>query len=135
LWAVSVIDLTTMVYMFAMMSTRVVWLTIPLAVWLVLQATGWVTGRLWAVLEAGGLGGTCLVQIRVPAATKITIGPAIRQPHQDLAACHTAAHNHSHGARVVISTTLTLMALGMAYMLIAMQFGMHPMPGMPMVIP
>lgn len=135
LWAASVIDLAAMVYMFAMMFTRVLWLTILLAVWLVLQAAGWVTGRLWAVLEAGGLGGTRPVQTQVPAATKITTGPATRQPHQDLTAYSTPAHNHSHGARVVISTTLTLMGLGMAYMLIAMQFGMHPMPGMPMAIP
>jgi Domain of unknown function (DUF5134) len=134
LWLLNVIDLTAMVYMFAMMSTRVVWLTIPLALWLVLQAAGWVTGRLWAVLEAGGLGGTRPVQTRIPAATKITTRPAARQPYQDLTAHSTPAHNHSHGARVVISTTLTLMALGMAYMLIAMQFGMHPMPDMPMAI-
>jgi Domain of unknown function (DUF5134) len=135
LWLLNVIDLTTMVYMFAMMSTRVVWLTILLAVWLLLQAAGWVTGRLWAVLEVGGLGGTRPVQTRVPAATKITTGPAARQPYQDLTAHGIPAHNHSHGARVVISTTLTLMGLGMAYMLIAMQFGMHPMPGMPMAFP
>jgi hypothetical protein len=137
LWAASVVDLATMVYMFAMMSTRVLWLTILLAVWLVLQAAGWVTGRLWAVLEAGGLGGTRPVQTRVLAATKITAGPAARQPNQDLAAHstpapHPPAHNHSHGARVVICTTLALMSLGMVYMLIAMQFGMPPMPGMPM---
>jgi hypothetical protein len=139
LWAASVIDLAVMIYMFAMMSTRVVWLTILLALWLVLQAAGWATGRLWAVLEAGGLGGARPVQARIPAAAEITAGAATRQPHQDPAAHSTPAHLHSHGARVVISTTLTLMGLGMAYMLIAMQFGMqfgmHPMPGMPMAIP
>jgi len=145
LWVANVVDVIAMIYMFAMISTHVVWLTILLVVWLVLQAAGWVTGRLWGVLEAGGLGGTRLVQTRVPAATKVIAGPAARQPHQDLAAYttsgnttpgySTSAHNHSHGARLVISTTLTLMVLGMAYMLIAMQFGMPPMPGMPMTAP
>lgn len=134
LWLVNIVDLVAMVYMFALMFVRVVWLTVPLIVWLAFQAAGWATGRLWTILERGGLGGTPRpVPIPVPATRGIATAHASTarvtgQLHRERTAQDTP---HNHGARLLICSTLTLMALGMAYMLIAMQFGLQTMPSMP----
>lgn len=133
LWMVTVVDLAAMVYMFAMMTTRLVWLTIPLVIWFVLQATGWATGRLYTAVNHGGLGASQPRPARalggVGAARRPPAGSPRDQPHQA-----PEAHSHDTGSsahRSVISITLALMALGMAYMLVAMQFGMSVMGSMP----
>ena len=124
LWLVATIDLAAMVYMFAMMDFRLLWLTIALAGWFVVQATGWTTGRLYATLAHGGLGG--------PSADRLISAPGQRTPTGSAgksaqpASHHPLHHGSSHHA--VIRATLAVMSMGMAYMLIAMQFGMASMP-------
>ena len=56
LWLVGVVDLAAMVYMFAMPSYRLMWLSVAAAVWFAAQAIGWAGGWLGGVLERGGLG-------------------------------------------------------------------------------
>jgi hypothetical protein len=128
-----------MVYMFALPTTPLEWLTIALVTWFALQAIGWATGRLSGLAARGGLGGshqTGSVQARATAPTSrpahgglagrlasggagaATVGPTPRLSHPRL-------------DTVTIRITLTVMSLGMAYMLLAMQFGMgDAMPGM-----
>jgi hypothetical protein len=130
LWLAIVIDLAAMVYMFVTMSTRLLWLTILVAGWFVVQAAGWSTGRLYAAFAHGGLGGPSPVLAPAPAQIPVSAATAPVAP--------TAAHDQPHHAhqdnaahRTVIRATLTLMSVGMAYMLIAMQFGIATMPDGP----
>jgi hypothetical protein len=127
LWRIAAIDLAAMVYMFAMMDLRLLWLTIALVGWFVVQATGWSTGRLYATLTHGGLGGSPSDRPVSAATARTPTGSAGKQSHR--ASRHHPDRGSSH--HTVIRGTLTVMSMGMAYMLIAMQFGMAPMPGMP----
>lgn len=121
LWIVLGVDLSAMVYMFAMSQVRIAWLSWLLVAWFVLQAAGWATGRLSAVVGRGGLGDTpCGAQAVVaetggPGAASGAGGPD--------AAARSAAHS------VSIRLTLLAMNLGMAYMFVAMQLGMTGMTG------
>ena len=126
LWLVATVDLAAMVYMFAMVDVRLLWLTVALAAWFVVQATGWTTGRLDAALAHGGLGSPPPDR-PVSAATPPTPTESAGKQVQ------TASHHHVHDGsshHAVIRATLAVMSLGMAYMLIAMQFGTASMPGM-----
>jgi hypothetical protein len=133
LWLAAVIDLAAMAYMFAMTSTRLVWLTLPLVGWCLLQAAGWGSGRFYAVLARGGLGGSRPALAPVPQRTPVSAAPVLtvagvaRDQPPD-----TSGHSHQDDAahRAVIRATLAVMSLGMAGMLIVMQFGMATMPGM-----
>ncbi len=129
LWLVSLVDLAAMSYMFAMMSIRLVWLTLPLVAWFALQATGWASGRLCTVLADRGLDGPSLVSapaLTAVGATATSTPPGVVGTRFQLLPDPGEAHHgavHSSAIRV----TLSLMAVGMAYMLIAMQFGMRGM--------
>jgi hypothetical protein len=127
LWLIASLDLAAMVYMFAMMDLRLLWLTVLLAGWFIVQATGWTTGRLYATLAHGGLGGPQPNRPVSAATAPTSTGSADSQPHRG--SHHHLYHGSSHHA--VIRATLTVMSMGMAYMLIAMQFGTASMPGMP----
>jgi hypothetical protein len=125
LWLVAVIDLAAMVYMFAMMDVRLLWLTVPLVGWFVVQATGWSTGWLCTVLTHGGLGGLQPTPA-VSALTARTATGASGEHAHDVSG-HTD-HDASH--RTITRAALALMSVGMAYMLIIMQFGVATTPGM-----
>lgn len=150
LWLLSVADLAAMAYMLAMMSSRVAWLSVVAAVWFAAQAVGWASGWFGRVLERGGLGepappthAATPLSGAVPASR--AGGPDPRaQPadRQDAGATRTTT-----GARVVtalrrrvvdggrgdwsVRISLTVMAVGMAYMLLAMQFGVDTAGMMP----
>lgn len=102
-WPVAVVDLAAMVYMFAMMSARSAALSVLLAAWFAAEAVAWLVGP---ALMCRGLH-------RPHARATPTASPAA----------------HLDGA---VRVTLAVMSLGMAYMFLAMQFGMHAGPaGMP----
>lgn len=146
LWPATVIDLAAMAYMFAMMSTRVVWLTVPLVGWFLLQVAGWSTGRLCTALAAGGLGGPQpTLAAAAPAAHTVipgatggprggaAMGAGLQRAGLQEASLHPVPgrdRHHSRAHRTAIRFTLALMSLGMAYMLLAMQLGMATMPAM-----
>jgi Domain of unknown function (DUF5134) len=127
LWLIATLDLAAMVYMFAMMDLRLVWLTVALAAWFIIQATGWTTARLYTTLAHGGLGD--------PPPNRPTTTPPTPTPTESTAnqpqprSPHHPHRGNTH--RNLIRATLAMMSMGMAYMLIAMQFGTASMPGMP----
>lgn len=104
LWVVSVADLAAMVYMFAMMSHSSAALTVLFVSWSVLGGLGWASGD----------------------AERILGFHAADAHGADAEAEHTV-----HGG-ADLRATLAFMAVGTAYMLLAMQYGMpgHGMPGM-----
>lgn len=166
LWLVSVVDLAAMVYMFAMTSHRLLWLSVTAAVWFGAQAVGWAGGWLGGVLERGGLGEPVPATHAgsAPAAAEVSGSGAAEQVRTRYGASESppAAPAGGSGAgsgaatatltgtavvtvvrrgvsRVVdggprdwsVRVSLTVMAVGMSYMLLAMQFGMTAMPAMP----
>lgn len=158
LWAASVVDLAAMAYMFAMMSTGLAWLSVLAATWFTVQAVGWGTGWYGGMLEHGGLGDTAPPTHDAdsalaspdrtpdpPPAKAQTQAQAQAQAQVEapggavtLATPTRTARVAAIGQRVIdggrrdwsVRVTLTVMAVGMAYMLLAMQFGMSPMAGM-----
>jgi hypothetical protein len=180
LWAVTMLDLAAMVYMFAMPGHRLKWLTVLLVAWLAAEATGWATGRLAARVERGGLGGPDpdsssarvsaavaaiaaaraaadgggggLPDAAVPAdvlretAAPGSIAPGSIAPESvapesiapgsiapesiasDSVVQDSAAGDLAHSGLLRVS--LCVMSLAMAYMLVAMQFGMSAVGGM-----
>jgi hypothetical protein len=127
LWLIATLDLATMVYMFAMMDLRLLWLTVALAAWFIVQATGWTTARLYTTLAHGGLGDP---PPNGPTTTVPTPTPTESTGNQPHPGPPTHPH-HGNTHRNLIRATLAMMSMGMAYMLIAMQFGTASMPGMP----
>lgn len=137
LWLSTVIDLSAMAYMFEMMSLGVAWLTIPLTGWFLLQVAGWSSGRLYAALAAGSLETPHpTLAAAAPAASTAGLGK-IWRPRDGAAVgvgpqpagLHPVHGPHAGRAhRTTIRVTLALMALGMAYMLLVMHFGMAMMP-------
>ncbi|MGH3438916.1 MAG: DUF5134 domain-containing protein, partial [Sciscionella sp.] len=114
LWVVGCVDLAAMAYMFVMPSAPAEWLTGLAVAWFALQAFGWATGRLGTMAD---LGGPRSAEVVGAAGTEVSVCSAHRQ-----------VSDRS------VRATLTVMSLGMGYMFLAMQFGMHQMsimPGMP----
>lgn len=140
LWLASVIDLVAMAYMFAMMSTRVDWLSVLAAAWFAAQALGWASGWLGGVLERGGLGESSPPTHAAPVAALEHESPSdpepaepARSPVSTLAPARVVTAMRQRvidGGRRDLSVriSLTVMAIGMGYMLLAMQFGMAAMP-------
>jgi len=156
LWLLSVVDLGWMGYMFAMMSSSWAWLSILGAVWFGAQAAAWASGRLGRVVAGHGLGEADPATHH--AATQpggVAGAPAgSQQPTRDQRVLAGPGHAPASGVAAVaakrvagfatpgwvidggpgdysVRISLTLMALGMAYMLLAMQFGVISIPGMP----
>ncbi len=122
LWLIAATDLASMVYMFSMSTTRIQVLTLLLVVWFVLEAAGWASGAMFALLrapaeaqEAASSATRQPVPTRAEAAATVII-QADRQSQGRLA-------KHSEHMRD-LRITLALMSLGMAYMFLAMQYGM-----------
>jgi hypothetical protein len=112
LWLVTAADLLVMVYMYALPSAAVAGLTLVSAVWLVAEAIGWGSGLLAVPLTG--------VPPRESSGTW-------RRPAA--AATLTEVDRHA-GSAQLLRASLVLMSLGMAYMLLVMQFGTAP-GGMP----
>ena len=126
LWLVSVADLAWMAYMFAMMHSRALWLGVAGAAWFAAQAVGWATGTLGRLLEHRGLGPPA----RVPVAVAPTRGDAehdleSRQAERVRPGIVDGGHRDWS-----VRISLTVMGTGMAYMMLAMQFGTAVMPPM-----
>jgi Domain of unknown function (DUF5134) len=120
LWLTATLDLAAMVYMFAMTDLRLLWLTVALAAWFIIEATGWTTARLYTTLVHGGLGDP-------PPHRPTTTDSTADQPQPG--SPHYLHRGNAH--RNLIRATLAMMSIGMAYMLIAMQLGPASMSGMP----
>jgi hypothetical protein len=127
LWLIATLDLAAMVYMFAMTDLRLLWLTVALAGWFIIQATGWTTARLYTTLAHGGLGDPPPNRPTTTTPASTPTESTANQPHPG--SPHQLHHGNAH--RNLIRATLAMMSIGMAYMLIAMQFGTASMPGMP----
>ena len=111
LWLASVLDLVWMALMFDRMDSHTPrWLGVVGAAWFGAQALAWASGLLGRVLDQHGLG---------PASS-----PA--QPEEQY---HGIVDGGTHDWSVRVS--LTLMGLGMAYMFLALAYGMASMPTMP----
>jgi hypothetical protein len=151
LWLLGVVDFAAMAYMFAMMTTAVAWLSVLVAVWFVVQAIGWASGWLGRALEHGGLGEPAPATHPASGLTDVVTAGGARGAHGDPDRGAGKAHDLAGVAatatttRARVATTvrrrvidggrgdwsvriaLTVMAVGMAYMLLAMQFGPAPM--------
>lgn len=136
LWPIAGVDLAAMVYMFAMPAMRLGWLTGLLVTWFALQALGWATGGLSTVADTGLGEPTTAPASESPqiatAASAARRGPVTRMISLKRT---TAATTHLGSAHSLsVRATLIVMNVGMAYMFLAMQFGMTPlnatMPGM-----
>jgi len=151
LWTISALDFAIMVYMFAMPKHRQIVLTLVLAAWLLVEACFWITG--W--LGRSSLPGSSMAGLDVgpgdaerrtgdlPVASagrastsggglEASSAVATRTRPRPLAGREGTVHAAS------VAVTLAVMAIGMGYMLLAMQFGMAMpmqapgmMPGMP----
>lgn len=142
LWLASVADFAAMAYMFALMSGGLAWLSVLATVWFAAQTLGWVSGWLNAVLEHGGLGEP------VPAARRGVeplLGSApFNGPDSTLSGGPTRSPDSGSTGGVAmpsrvaarpggpfgnrmrdwsVRATLAVMAAGMGYMMLAMQFG------------
>jgi hypothetical protein len=117
LWAAGIIDLGWMAVMFTEMTAAgPAWVNIIGAVWFVAQALGWATGLLGRVLDRHGLG-----------SASAAAGP--EEHHYRRADDGGVVDGGTHDWSVRVS--LTLMGLGMAYMLLAFNYGTSgSMPGM-----
>jgi len=111
IWVLTAADLAVMAYMFALSSVRyLIVLTVILAAWQLAEAIAWASGYLSPAVA------------HAPVAAAAGPG-AITVPRP-------ASSGHNGRA---LRASLALMNLGMAYMLVAIQFGMAGMagPGMP----
>lgn len=153
LWLVSVADLAWMAYMFAMMGSRLVWLSVLGVIWFAVQALGWAGGRLGRVLEGRGLGDPGPVTPGSAALVGQRTDSGAAEPTGSTEPGATGRVRHavgsSSGQEVIadieagrlagvvdggrrdwsVRLSLTVMGVGMAYMLLAMPFGMAPMSG------
>jgi hypothetical protein len=138
LWPFTVVDHAAMIYMFALVTPRLGWLTWLFVVWFVVQAAGWLSGWLTPMdYEKPAQAASAIV-------TDASIDPTTEHASADAARTDTE-HARGRGSTATLTTapvhdpalraTLVTMNLGMAYMLVAMWLSMPPvaptMPSMP----
>lgn len=129
-WVPSTVDLTGMVYMFAMMSHRTAGLTLVFVAWSLLEAILWASGYAFLALRldpsdaasvdphgAGTSPGINIVQSPATSPSPTTTLARATTP------ATVAGADHGWNLRL----TLTAMTLGMAYMFLVMQYGMAGM--------
>lgn len=149
LWLAGVADFAAMAYMFAMMSAQLAWLSVAAAVWFAAQTVGWASGWWPRVLEHGGLGepapATRAVSgIAPPNGVAVSAERVETRPDAMAPAAGVAGSGPAGGIRLSaravtavrrrvidggirdwsVRITLAVMAAGMGYMIVAMQFGM-----------
>lgn len=127
---VSVADLGWMAYMFALTHTRLAWLSVAGAVWFAAQAAGWASGWLGRVLEHRGLGAGHRVSAPAHGGAEHRSEYGIGHGEDEELRSGSVDGGHRDWS---VRVSLTVMGAGMAYMLLAMQFGMASMPEMPAV--
>jgi Domain of unknown function (DUF5134) len=131
LWFVAAVDLGAMAYMFAEPSVQSLVVSLLLAVVVAVEAAYWASGHLLEIAERDGLAGG-------PAAgTPDDVAVPVRAAAVDVAALVLAPTRSAH--LVSLRVSMTLSALGMAYMLAAMALAapavaggghVHGMPGL-----
>ena len=151
LWLVGVVDLAAMAYMFAMMSHRYLGLTLILTAWFVLETVAWAGGLLATLAQRRSLVPDAEVVVAIvsdgnsdetdPQAKDAAIGAqGLRGPTTATLPAPTTVLLLRRTKAWSIRVSLSAMSLAMAYMLLAMQFGMQMattvkpggnMPGMP----
>lgn len=133
LWTLAAVDLASMAYMFAMLTTRIAAVSVVLVAWFLLEAAGWFHGISLGLLprhalaeeeradQAADAAGSDLnhraASARCETPNRLQEAGAVQTLE---ARAHQADRSHLRDLRV----TLGLMSLGMAYMLVSMQFGM-----------
>lgn len=140
-WLVAAVDLGVMAAMFELMDSRNALVTVLLAAWCVVEAAGWASGRLSAVAQrealsmAAGEGADVDGGHPVEGADLGHGAAAVEGAAEPRATVLTARRHGTYALTVRLS--LVVMALGMAYMLLAMQYGTvaMPMPSHPMPMP
>lgn len=131
LWLVSVVDFAAMAYMFAM-SMFVAWLSLLAATWFIAQTIAWASGLPGRIDAASGVASRTQTDAISPSTTK---PPASDLKVSDASANASAPDPAKTGLVQLpggrhdwsVRITLALMAAGMAYMILAMQFGMPSM--------
>jgi len=128
------LDLAAMSYMAAMMTARSAPVTVALTVWFAAQATGWVSGRLCRVLADNGLCvNAAVAAVGVPGpGAHLGLGTESGTVGKDKGRRRLppvlSAHPEGGAHERVLGVSLGLLAIGMAYMLIVMQWTMTMAP-------
>lgn len=127
-WLIAAVDLGAMAYMFEMMESKNAVVTVLLAAWFLVEAAGWASGRLSTVAEREALSLAAEHDGVVSDAGRGPDVAADRSPVTVLAVRRHGTYTRS------VRLSLVVMALGMAYMLLAMQYGTAAMsmPSRPM---
>jgi hypothetical protein len=113
LWLIVAADTAAMVYMLVMPMNPPIWLTIVIAAWFVVQATGWITGRLRGIQLAG--------TVDSPQSAAPALGPSSR----------TSLGVASAGmAYMVVAMQFSMGATGAMPGMASNMPGMNSMPGM-----
>lgn len=126
---IAAVDLAAMAFMFSPASMRLTWLSLVAAVWFVVQTLGWVTGHLSALVALSPVGRELTRHPATPADAR-DAQPADRRSGGLLRRTVPSAVWRTSGYDRGIRITLGLMALGMAYMFLALLFDPGSMGGM-----
>jgi hypothetical protein len=120
LWLLSVVDLVWMAYMLGAMDRSVgVWSLLG-AAWFIAQALGWGSGLLGSLVGERGFTGRRVARMSTGGPGQVAAVPV---SGTDVGGDRTYD--------MAVRVSLTLMSAGMAYMLLAMRYGMAAVPGMP----
>lgn len=127
--AVTTVDLAAMAFMFSPASVRLPWLSLVAATWFVLQALGWVTGALSALVARSPVGRELADRSTAPADAATAVGRT-GAAGALLRRTVPAPVWRTSGSDLGIRITLGAMALGMAYMFVAVVVDPGSMGGM-----
>lgn len=118
---IAAVDLAAMAFMFSPASMRLSWLSLVAAIWFVVQTLGWLTGHLSALVALSPVGRELAGHPATPADVT-DAQPADRRGGGLLRRTVPSPVWRTSGYDLGIRITLGLMALGMAYMFLAMVF-------------
>jgi hypothetical protein len=119
---ITTLDLAAMAFMFSPASTGRAWVSLLVAGWFVVQALGWATGHLGALVARSPVGRELVERAGIPVDARAAIDPVRPAgPARSALARRTvpAPVWRSSGHDLTIRLTLGAMALGMAYMFVA----------------
>lgn len=139
--AMTSLSLLAMSYMFVMASHRDEVVSLVLTAWFAVEAVGWLSGALSGVAWRSGLG----LPVRNPGPRPVLVPARVARDAHEVAAVEAEPRRieqrmelaiHDPVFSMPMRLSLTLMSVGMGYMILVMQFGgaftatMPPMPGM-----
>jgi hypothetical protein len=130
LWLVAALDSVGMASMFAMSSTYDLLVSTLVATWFAMEAFGWASGRLDAVAQREGLmAAQCCAQAdecsqQQDARLNTRGGAVATSPLATSLLATAVAAQHRAVQEKSVRISLALMSVGMAYMVLAMRFGM-----------